>query len=177
MSSMENFRKQKDRFFKHDPHSPLLPEQKDGFEGLSYYPDNPDLRFEVEPEEFEEQEQVSMQTSTGDVADFIRWGRIHFEVEGEPAALTLYVSVGSGGFFLPFMDATNGEETYGAGRYLEIEPLASGRFLVDFNMAYNPYCAYNERWSCPIPPKENRLKVAIRAGEKKPEGPWAGEEH
>jgi hypothetical protein len=84
--------------------------------------------------------------------------------------------VGGGGYFLPFMDATSGDETYGAGRYLEIEPLPGGKLLVDFNMAYNPYCAYNEYWSCPIPPKENRLSVPIEAGEKQPIGSWAAEE-
>jgi uncharacterized protein (DUF1684 family) len=166
MSRLETFRQQKDHFFKHDSHSPLTPEQKETFEGLKYYPESPDLRLELEVEELEEQEQVKMQTNTGEVQDFIRWGRIHFEVDGQPASLTLFVSMGGGGFFLPFMDATNGEETYGAGRDLEVEPLASGRLLVDFNMAYNPYCAYNERWACPVPPVENRLKIPIRAGEK-----------
>jgi len=167
MASLENFRAQKDRFFGHDPHSPLLPEQKDQFEGLHYFDPNPDLAFELTLEPFEKQDRITMQTSTGDVQDYIRWGRIAFTVNQEPAELTVYMSVGiGGGFFLPFMDATNGEETYTAGRYLEIEPLDGNRFEVDFNMAYNPYCAYNEYWSCPIPPKENRLKVRIEAGEK-----------
>ena len=173
MGELEHFRRRKDQFFRHDPHSPLTPEQQELFKGLTYYPENPALRFELEIEPFEEQEPVAMQTSTGDVAGYIRWGRIHFEVDGQPAELTVYAATGGGGFFLPFMDATSGDETYSAGRYLEIEPLSDGRFLVDFNMAYNPYCAYNERWSCPIPPEENRLTVPIRAGEKLPAGEWA----
>ncbi len=70
------------------------------------------------------------------------------------------------GYFLPFVDALAGKETYGAGRYLEPEPLGKGLFLVDFNLAYNPYCAYNDMWSCPISPAENHLKIPIRAGEK-----------
>ncbi len=74
--------------------------------------------------------------------------------------------VESGGYFLPFADSTSGEETYGAGRYLEIETLPDGTSLVDFNYAYNPYCAYNEKWSCPLTPSENRLKVPIESGEK-----------
>jgi uncharacterized protein (DUF1684 family) len=69
-------------------------------------------------------------------------------------------------FFLPFADSMAGSETYPAGRYLEVEELPGGNFLVDFNQAYNPYCAYNEQWSCPLTPAENRLKVPIRAGEK-----------
>ena len=78
--------------------------------------------------------------------------------------LTLY-AVGDE-FFLPFVDSLAGKETYGAGRYLEPHRHGDGPFHIDFNYAYNPYCAYNERWSCPITPAENRLKVPIRAGEK-----------
>ena len=78
--------------------------------------------------------------------------------------MTIYS--GEHGFFPPFADAQADTETYGAGRYLEPEPLGQGKFLVNFNYAYNSFCAYNENYSCPIPPRENRLKVAIRAGEK-----------
>ena len=70
------------------------------------------------------------------------------------------------GYFLPFADALAGTETYGAGRYLDPEAIGDGRFLLDFNLAYNPYCAYNEQWSCPITPRDNRLAVPIRAGER-----------
>lgn len=167
MSALSNFRRQKDSFFRRDPHSPLLPEQQDGFEGLAYYDENRDFQFELDLEVFEEQQETTMQTSTGSVAEYIRWGRITFPVEGEEISLTVYAAAGSGGFFLPFMDGTNGDETYSGGRYVEVEPLPGGKFLVDFNMAYNPYCAYNEYWSCAIPPMENRLKVRIEAGEKK----------
>jgi uncharacterized protein (DUF1684 family) len=173
MTELEQFRQSKDRFFKHDPHSPLTPPQRDSFEGLAYYDENPDLRFELNVKPYEVQDTITMQTSTGDVADYIRWGQIDFEVGGQLARLTVYGALG-GGYFLPFMDATNGDETYSAGRYLEVEPLPNGRLLVDFNMAYNPYCAYNEYWSCPIPPKENRLTVPIEAGEKNFEQPRAG---
>ncbi len=167
MSALETFRERKDEFFKDDPHAPLTPEQQQTFAGLSYYPENPELHFKLEIEHYDEQPVITMQTSTGDVAEYIRWGRIAFSVDGQPAELTVYAAAGGGGFFLPFMDATGGEETYEGGRYLEVDPLPDGLFEVDFNMAYNPYCAYNEHWSCPIPPKENRLKVPIRAGEKK----------
>ena len=88
------------------------------------------------------------------------------KLEGEPAALAVYRSPHHDELFLPFRDATSGRETYGAGRYLEPAKLAGGRLLVDFNLAYNPYCAYSEEYSCPLPPFENHLKVAIRAGEK-----------
>jgi hypothetical protein len=167
LETLDQYRRQKDHFFKYDPHSPLLPEQQEQFTGLSYYPENPTLDLQLPVEKLEVQDEVAMQTSTGDLAQFIRWGKIRFEVGGEEAGLTIYAAVHGGGFFLPFMDATSGEETYSGGRYLEIDPLPDGTFIVDFNMAYNPYCAYNELWSCPIPPKENRLKVRIEAGEMK----------
>ncbi len=106
---------------------------------------------------------IAMQTSTGGVQTYNRYGRLKFEVDGQEAALTLYA--GPHGFFLPFVDSLAGKETYGAGRYLEPEQLDDGKFLVDFNLAYNPYCAYNESWSCPLTPFANRLKAPIRAGE------------
>ncbi|MCI0552006.1 MAG: DUF1684 domain-containing protein, partial [Anaerolineae bacterium] len=84
--------------------------------------------------------------------------------DGQTAELTIYKN--SRGYFLPFVDDLAGKETYSAGRYLELEKLPNGKFLVDFNLAYNPYCAYNEQWSCPITPAENRLSVAVSAGEK-----------
>ena len=164
MSELDEFHAEKDKFFASHPQSPLTPEQKKDFQGLSYFPENVALRLEIEVEEFADKEPIAMQTSTGGVQTYNRYGRLKFAVDGQEAAPTLYA--GPHGFFLPFVDSLAGKETYGAGRYLEPEPLEDGKFLVDFNLAYNPYCAYNERWSCPITPFENRLKVPIRAGEK-----------
>ena len=164
MTELDDFRRDKDEFFKHDMQSPLTREQKTAFTGLNYFPENPALRLEVAVELAETQETIQMQTSTGDAASYQRYGRFKFTVEGQEAQLTVYS--GDYGYFLPFADALAGSETYGAGRYLEPEPAGAGKFLVDFNVAYNPYCAYNQNFSCPIPPRENRLLVAIRAGEK-----------
>lgn len=164
MNELEEFRADKDRFFASDPDSPLSHEQKHAFNGLRYFPENRALRLELAIEEFPAKETVKMQTTTGGVQAYIRYGRIRFSAEGQDVALTIFA--GEDGYFLPFADGLAGTETYGAGRYLELEPAAHGRFLVDFNYAYNPYCAYNEAWSCPITPAENRLKAPIRAGEK-----------
>ena len=164
MTELEVFRREKDGFFGQHPQSPLTREQKGEFHGLNYFPENADLRLEVKAEEFPVKERIEMQTSTGDVQIYFRHSRIKFKVEGQEAELTIYES--QNGFFLPFVDSLAGKETYGAGRYLEPEVLPGGRFLVDFNIAYNPYCAYNEQWSCPLTPVENRLKVPVRAGEK-----------
>ncbi len=165
MTELERFRKQKDKFFKSDPHSPLSREQRRAFKGLAYYPENVALRFDAEVEPFTEHMHVQMQTSTGDVDDYVKYGTFRFEVDGQPAVLTVFASE-DGGTFVPFSDATSGSETYGAGRYLELEHHGGNRFHVDFNLAYNPWCAYSPQYSCPIPPKENRLAVPIRAGEK-----------
>lgn len=171
MSELNNFRSSKDDFFAKDHHSPLTHEQKHGFDGLVYYPENPKLRLELDVEEFPTKEVIEMQTSTGEVQKHTRYGKIHFEVAGEEAELTLYKD--PHGYFLPFTDSLSGKETYGAGRYLEPQGLMGGKVLVDFNYAYNPYCAYNDNYSCPLTPWENRLKVSINAGEKLPTGEWA----
>ena len=168
MSELDDFREEKDEFFKRDRQSPLTREQKQAFTGLNYFPEAPELRLEVAVARAETPETIQMQTSTGAVQPYQEYGRFKFSVDGQEAALTIYA--GDNGYFLPFADALAGSETYGSGRYLEPEPVGEGKFLVDFNLAYNPYCAYNPNWSCPIPPKENRLKVAIRAGEKVFEG-------
>lgn len=164
VSELERFRASKDEFFKDDSQSPLTPEQRKEFTGLKYFPENPGLRFELAVEPFTEKEKIQMQTSTGDIQTYTRFGKIRFEVDGQPAELTIYAD--RHGFFLPFVDSQANKETYGAGRYLEPEVLTNGKMGIDFNLAYNPYCAYNDLYSCPLTPFENRLKVAIKAGEK-----------
>jgi uncharacterized protein (DUF1684 family) len=164
MNVIQAMRAEKDEFFGAHPQSPLTGEQKQNFEGLRYFDENPALRLEVQLDEFPQKERIEMQTTTGDTQSYERFGRFRFSVEGRDQELTVFR--GPHGFFLPFVDALAGRETYPAGRYLEPEPLPGGRLLVDFNLAYNPYCAYNEMWSCPITPLENRLQAPIRAGEK-----------
>ena len=164
MNALEQFRQEKDEFFKTSRQSPLTTEQKNEFSGLHYYPENPSLRLELKLERFAQPEPVILATSTGDEQEYFRVGQIRFEVAGEEAVLQIYEA--DYGFFLPFVDSLAGGETYPAGRYLEPEVLPGNRFLIDFNLAYNPYCAYNDMWSCPLTPAENRLKVPIRAGEK-----------
>jgi uncharacterized protein len=166
MNELQEFRAEKDGFFADHPQSPLTHEQKQDFKGLDYFPEAPELRFELDVEVFSDRYKIEMQTSTGDVQTYIRYGKVRFPVEGQHVELTIYAN--ENGFFLPFVDNLAGVETYPAGRYLEPEVLPNEKLLVDFNMAYNPYCAYNDEWSCPLTPFENRLKVPIRAGEKIP---------
>ena len=172
MSALDEARRAKDRFFGEDPHSPLTIEQRREFQGLAYYDEDPALRLQLTPEPFDQPELIEMQTSTGESATYLRWAKVRFEVGGQAAELTLYRSPGSDAIFLPFQDANAGGETYGAGRYLDVDLEEDGTVLLDFNEAYNPYCAYNDMWSCPLPPAENRLRVAIRAGEKSYREEW-----
>ncbi len=164
MTTLQEIRKQKDEYFKMDRNSPLTGEQKASFAGLNYFDENPALRFELDLEFLTTPREVILQTSTGDEQEYTHVGQVRFPVNGEEAVLQVYEN--QYGFFLPFVDVTAPGETYGAGRYLEPEDLGGHRILLDFNLAYNPYCAYNERWSCPLPPLANRLKVRIEAGEK-----------
>jgi uncharacterized protein len=169
MSELEEFRAAKDAFFRDDARSPLTPEQRSSFEGLEYFDEDPALviRARIETEGVDPNERIVMQTTTGDERVYRRAGKVRFEVAGEPAEVTLFSSRDMHELFLPFRDATSGAETYGAGRYLEVDPPDDeGSVVVDLNYAYNPYCAYNPEWSCPIPPVENRLSVSIRAGER-----------
>ncbi len=136
--------------------------------GLSYYAPDTDLRFGLPLERDTKLETVLMQTSTGAERVYQRLGWVTFNADGSSARLALYVPEGDDQpleVFVPFMDATNATETYEGGRYLEAA-LTGETVTLDFNLAYNPYCAYADHWSCPIPPNENRLSVAIRAGEK-----------
>lgn len=164
MSELDDMRAEKDEFFKNHFQSPLTREQKRDFKGLNYFPETEALRLEVQVEPLHDPNPTMMQTSTGGVQEYVRFGKFKFHVNGQEAELTIYES--DHGFFLPFVDSLAGSETYPAGRYLEPEALPGNHFRVDFNIAYNPYCAYNEMWSCPITPAENRIKVPIRAGEK-----------
>ena len=164
MTELDEFRAEKDYFFAHHQQSPLTPEQKAKFKGLKYFPEVDELRFELPVEILAGRQEIQIPTSTGDFQSYYRYGKIRFQVEGQQVELTVYTS--ENGYFLPFVDSLANKETYPAGRYLELEELPDGRLRVDFNLAYNPYCAYNDMWSCPLTPVENRLKVPIRAGEK-----------
>lgn len=167
MTELEEFRRRKDEFFANHPQSPLTPEQRATFTGLGYFPEDRGLVIEAGlGADVDRDEEIVMQTTTGGAQTYRRVGVVRFEVDGVPAQITLFESDVQHELFVPFRDATSGKETYGAGRYLEVERSKGGRVVVDFNYAYSPYCCYNENWSCPLPPRENWLDVPIRAGEK-----------
>ncbi|MFN0256520.1 DUF1684 domain-containing protein [Pedobacter ureilyticus] len=116
-----------------------------------------------------------MPTYAGTTADYIRYAKLNFELNGKPVQLTLYKNIALAAnaayrdyLFLPFTDQTNNKETYGGGRYIDLKSTAviGGKIELDFNKAYNPYCAYSDGYRCPIPPEENDLQLEIKAGEK-----------
>jgi len=164
-------REQKDRTYRQGPDSPIPEEERAGFRGLTYFPVDPALRFEVKLNRYERPERIRLGTNTGEMRDALRYGYFDFTLGGAPFRLHVYRTQDSrsGGrpyLFIPFRDATSGQESYGGGRYIDLAENTTGRYRLDFNRAYNPLCAYGGEFSCPVPPEENRLAAAIRAGEK-----------
>jgi uncharacterized protein (DUF1684 family) len=168
---VEAFRRQKDRFFRESPDSPLLPEDRENFQGLKYYAYDSTYRVVARLVREPHPGIFRVQTTTGDYKEYTRIGRLEFELQGQKLSLTAFLPPGDeplhgGRLFVPFRDRTSGKETYGAGRYLDLNRRATDEYVLDFNRAYNPYCAYSPYYSCPLPPGENNLPVEIRAGEK-----------
>ncbi len=164
------FREKKEQFFKEDFHSPLREKDKKHFKGLHYYPINLNYsmvgfieRYPVESKPL----YVNLPTSKGQEKKYVKYGRFKFRWMGKEYTLQIYRPLGGGELFLPFKDKTSDTETYPNGRYLIIEPMPEGRVLIDFNRAYNPFCEYDERYTCTYPPQENWLGIPIRAGEKR----------
>jgi uncharacterized protein len=171
-NSIQRERSQKDASFKSSSDSPLPPAEKQRFRGLSYYPYNPAFRFSVRLNRYRSPEQVRLGTNTGEIRSGLRYGYFDFQVQGRNCRIQVYRledMPGSDGadLFIPFRDSTSGIETYSSGRYLDLKENTSGIYDLDLNRAYNPSCAYNTEYSCPVPPAENTLAVAIQAGEKK----------
>lgn len=158
-------RASKDSLLGQGEDSPLLPNDKTAFQGLHYFPINHTLRLVGELHIYGHQRQIQIPTTANTVLPMERFGRIHFRLDGKPFWLEVYRSHEDHQKLVFFKDATNGQQTYGGGRYMPITPLSDGYYLVDFNSAYNPYCAYNPEYICPLPPPNNILDIAIRAGE------------
>jgi len=166
-----NWRKDRDVFFKNHQRSPLTPDQKTHFKALKYYPFDPRYVFygQIEryilnsnnPEYF-----ATFLTNKGTNKRYVRYGKFRFQLDGKNCSLEVFKSILSDNLFIPFKDNTNGKETYEAGRYIDTEILGGYKMGLDFNMAYPPSCAYNDKYVCVLPPKENSLTVEIRAGEK-----------
>lgn len=167
-SRLANFRLHKDEYFRDGANSPLEYDDIEHFEALDYFPENPDLAFllELDTDAPGTNDVLQLDTTDGLIVEFARAGKIHFQVDGQDLSLTVLRDLDRGRFFLPFTDASTGQDTYELGRYLDPQQDRDGKLIVDFNYAYNPYCAYGEGWSCPTPPAENALPLRIEAGER-----------
>lgn len=168
---LEMIRKGKDRFFRENLQSPLASGERAGFEGLIYYPIDSDYRFKVELHEHDKKEPVSLEATQGGERVVLHLGEFRFEIGDVECTLQVYkTDPTEPRLFVPFRDATSGIETYQKGRYLDLDPeihrTIEGKWILDFNEAYNPWCEYSDGFICPFAPPENWLNVPVRAGEK-----------
>jgi len=170
-AQLQAARAAKDEAFRNQPNDPVPPNLMDKLLPLKYFP--PDTEYIV-PASLKPAEQrtfVEMPTSTGETRKEERVGVLEFTLKGQSLTLAAFVEAGSqdlNRLFVPFSDLTSGTETYHAGRYLELDRTPTGLYNIDFNKAYNPFCYYNTKFDCPYPPRENRLPLPIRAGERVP---------
>jgi uncharacterized protein (DUF1684 family) len=168
LKTVYEWQKNKNAYFQDPNTSPLRPKEKKKFNGLDFF--TPDSKYQVNAffRESVAKDTIQMKTNTGSVTSEIRYGNLFFELNNRQYVLPVYREVGAEDdyVFLPFTDLTNGDLTYGGGRYLDFTFPLKETVLIDFNKAYNPYCAYNPKYSCPLVPSVNHLDIAIIAGEK-----------
>ena len=170
LAQLNKFRSEKNRSFRQSEESPLSAPQKAKFDSLKYYSGDPALIPHADISRNATPDTILLQTSDNKSEKYLNWGEVKFTINDAPQQLRIYLKANGtdSTLFIPFTDLTNGRETYGGGRYLDaaIPKLNETEITLDFNRAYNPFCAYNNAYSCPVPPAENRLPVAIPVGEK-----------
>ena len=172
-NSVISWRNNKDRDYKDKNKTMLTKELLESFKGLHYFDINYDYVIKGNLVKAKEEEIITIVTSTGDTYENLVYGTVRFNLHGKEHKLQLYQSFSAAregrkknALFLPFTDTTSGEDSYGGGRYLVLDVPETDQMVLDFNMAYNPYCVYDPDHSCPVPPSENHLSVKIEAGEK-----------
>ncbi|MCF7803964.1 MAG: DUF1684 domain-containing protein [Candidatus Marinimicrobia bacterium] len=171
-TAIQESRTKKDDYFSTATNSPIPENKRNDFDGLNYFPIDLNYRITTNIVEYSDKDTVVMPTTKDREQYYLRWGNFDFTIDGNTDTLQVYKPLQISAdhepyFFIPFYDETNNQMTYGGGRYLDIPVQASGKYVIDFNQAYNPYCAYDyERWSCPMPPMENRVDFPVDAGEK-----------
>ncbi len=165
------WRKERDTFFKTHERSPLSPKEKNTFKGLKYFSFDPKYVFSGQIERYifhinNPKYYATFLTNKGTNKRYIRYGKFRFKLDEGEHTIEIYKSILSDNLFIPFKDKTNGKESYEGGRYIDAEILPGYRMVLDFNMAYYPSCAYNNKFICALPPRENMLDIEIRSGEK-----------
>lgn len=168
---VEQERLEKNEMFKNSEDSPLTEEQLDIFESLTYFSIAEKYKVKADFQRNPREQKIKMAITDGTQREYFVFGNAHFHLEGKELDVVVYrpVNEDSEYLFIPFYDKTSADLTYGGGRYVEPELLENGVLEIDFNLAYNPYCAYNHTYRCPIPPQDNNLDVSILAGEKNPD--------
>jgi len=163
------WRADKDRYLRESPESPVPEQQRASFQPLPYYPVDNVYQVPAALMMAPGDEVLELPTSTGLRRKMRKIGALQFTLKGQALALTAFVDAATNDvsrLFVPFGDMTNGTETYPGGRYLDLDRTATGIYDLDFNRAYHPFCVFNSKYDCPYPPKENRLAVPVRAGER-----------
>jgi len=166
-------RSNKNTYLLEAPDSPVPPDKRDTLLPLPYYPIDPGYAVPAALSLSNERPVFDMPTSTGAIRKMQLVGVLEFSLLGKSQSLGAFVPEGTqriNRLFVPFADLTTGNSTYSAGRYLDIDTTTTGYYTIDFNQAYNPYCAYNETYECPFPPPPNRLNTSVLAGEQAPKG-------
>ena len=172
VTKTEEFRDEYKQDFLTSPNSPL---KKKDLKYLRFYDADSTYKVTATFERTTDAEPFDMPTSSGKVKSYVAYGKLTFEIKGKQESLLVYRSLQlqtnpkyKDYLFIPFKDLTNGKQTYGGGRYIDLKTtdFIDNQLVIDFNRAYNPYCAFSEGYSCPIPPKANHLKFAVEAGEQ-----------
>jgi hypothetical protein len=169
IEKVEKERERQFKFIKFNVESPLNEEQRRSFQLLTFYDINPLYRVKARLIPIENKKVREVPLTDGSKEKYIEHSYAEFELGGQTNKLLLLQSVKETdmrNFFLAFADETSGKETYGGGRFLNVRQDGKNSITIDFNLAYNPYCAYNPDYACPLPPKENLMTIAIEAGEK-----------
>ena len=174
LDEIKQMRADKDEFFTEHPQSPIQPEVRDDFEGLSYFDPKPEFRVPTRVRVYGNPDPIELDVTAGQPIRYLRPYIFEFELRDDRHQLAGYQQEGedTDTIVIPFRDKTTGQPTYDRGRYMETEPdkdLTNGDTVtLDFNLAYNPFCAYSETFACPLPPEENWLDIVVPAGERKP---------
>lgn len=166
-------RRVKDKTYKNSDESPLTPEGKKKFKQLAYFLPDTGYVIQAKLEKISSPDTIKMKTTTERLPLYFKYGIARFTLNGKEQSLTVFQNIGlmkKEGYedylFIPFTDESNGESTYGGGRYIDTRITSDSTILIDFNRAYNPYCVYNKKYSCPIPPGENHITTEVLSGEK-----------
>jgi uncharacterized protein (DUF1684 family) len=168
LEEIASFREMKDKGFAGNG-SPVPEDRRKALLPLAYFPISLEYRVPAVLRTYPDRSTLEMPTSTGQLRTMVRVGRLDFTLRGQQLGLSAFVEAGARNLdqlFVPFTDLTSGTETYPAGRYLDLERTRTGLYVIDFNRAYHPFCYYNPAYDCPYPPRENRLQIPVRGGER-----------